>query len=89
MRTTCEEINVFVNLEMVQSSIERGFGDAKTKYGIGFTRYCGKQRLLDDVYLLFAAMNMKKMINYLSKAKKGTIKSLIFNFQLANNVNFF
>ncbi len=55
---------------MVQSSIERGFGDAKTKYGIGFTRYCGKQRVLDDVYLFFAAMNMKKIVNDLSNPNK-------------------
>ena len=71
-----------------KETIERCFADAKTKYGIGFTRYCGKQRVLDDVYLLFAAMNMKKMVNFLSKAKSVTAKSLICNLKLAISVHF-
>ena len=48
-----------------EETIESCFVDAKIKYGIGFTRYCGKQKVLDDVYLFLAAVDMKKMVNYL------------------------
>jgi transposase len=48
-------------------TIERCFADAKTKHGMGFTRYIGKQRVFDDILLLFSAMNTKKMVNYLDK----------------------
>lgn len=34
---------------------------------MGFTRYTGKQRVFDDILLLFSAMNMKKMVNYLDR----------------------
>ena len=50
-----------------KETIERCFADAKTKHGMGFTRHIGKQKVCDDVYLIFAAMNMKKMATYLSK----------------------
>jgi hypothetical protein len=46
-------------------TIERCFTDAKTKHGLEYTRYVGKQRVLNDLILLFSAMNMKKTVNYL------------------------
>lgn len=50
-----------------KETIERCFADAKMKHGIGFTRYKGRARVTDDVLLVFASMNLKKMVNYLSK----------------------
>lgn len=34
---------------------------------MGFTRYTGLKGVTDDVLLLFASMNMKKMVTYLEK----------------------
>lgn len=57
-------------------TIERVFADAKSKHGIGFTRYTGKQRVADDVLLLFAAMNIKKMVTFLHKSGAKPSKSI-------------
>lgn len=68
-----------------KETIERVFADGKSKHGMGFTRYTGKKRVTDDVLLLFASMNMKKMVNYLDKtgAAPSYIKDLIIQ-----NLNF-
>ena len=50
-----------------KETIERVFADGKSKHGMGFTRYTGRKRVTDDVLLLFASMNMKKMVTYLDK----------------------
>lgn len=53
-----------------KETIERVFADGKSKHGMGFTRYIGLKKVTDDVLLLCAAMNMKKMVTYLSKTGK-------------------
>lgn len=58
-----------------KETIERCFADGKAKHGMGFTRYKGKNKVRDDVYLLYAAMNMKKMVNYLSRIGKRPINN--------------
>src|SRR5699024_3691122 len=44
-----------------KETIERCFADGKEKHGLRFTRYTGKDRVKDSLYLTFACMNLKKM----------------------------
>ena len=50
-----------------KETIERVFADGKSKHGLGYTRYKGMKLIRDAVLLLFASMNMKKMVMYLDK----------------------
>ncbi len=69
-----------------KETIERVFADAKSKHGMGYTRVKGKKRVTDDVLLLFAAMNMKKMVTYLSKQGvepskiEESIQNMVYSF---------
>lgn len=42
-------------------TIERVFADAKEKHGLRYTKKRGKKRVRDEMLLLFACMNLKKM----------------------------
>jgi len=44
-------------------TIERRFGDAKEKHGMRYTKYRGLQKNADHTLLIFACMNLKKMVN--------------------------
>ena len=48
-------------------TIERVFADAKEKYGLRYTRHKGKKRVQDEVLLVFACMNLKKMALWIAK----------------------
>ncbi|QIK57049.1 hypothetical protein G7059_03900 [Erysipelothrix sp. HDW6A] len=65
-----------------KETIERCFADGKAKHGMGFTRYKGKNKVRDDVYLLYAAMNIKKMVNYLSRIGKRPINNAFNRIKL-------
>lgn len=45
-------------------TIERVFADVKEKYGMRFTRLRGIKAVLDEVRIVFACMNLKKMANW-------------------------
>lgn len=47
-----------------KETIERCFGDGKEKYGLRFTRYKGLKRVTQNLLLLFACMNLKKMAKW-------------------------
>ncbi len=40
---------------------ERVFADGKEKHGLKYTKKRGKKRVRDELLLLFACMNIKKM----------------------------
>lgn len=63
-----------------KETIERVFADGKSKHGMGFTRYKGRKKVADDVLLICAAMNMKKMVMYLSR-KGASPSEIIRNIQ--------
>lgn len=50
-----------------KETIERCFGDGKEKHGLRFTRYKGIRRVTQNVLLLFACMNLKKMARWKAK----------------------
>jgi transposase len=66
-----------------KQTIERVFADAKDKHGCRYTRYRGLHKVQDYSYLLFAAMNMKKMALWSSRssfmASYTSIISFVFN----------
>jgi len=47
-------------------TIERRFGDAKEKHGMRYTKYRGLQKNADHTMLIFACMNLKKMVNQIA-----------------------
>lgn len=47
-------------------TIERVFGDAKEKHGMRDTKYRGLQKNVDHTLLIFACMNLKKMVNQIA-----------------------
>ena len=49
---------------MRSRTIERVFADAKEKYAMRYTPYCGLTRVSNWVRLKFAAMNLKKLANW-------------------------
>ena len=50
-----------------KESIERVFGDAKEKHAMRYTHHRGLARVSHWVKLKFAAMNLKKLANWLWK----------------------
>ena len=48
-------------------TIERVFADAKEKHGIRYTRRKGRKRVQDEILLVFACMNLKKMALWIAK----------------------
>ncbi len=53
-----------------KESIERVFADAKEKHGMRWTTLRGIEKLSMQAMLTFAAMNLKKMANWLWKTPK-------------------
>ena len=49
-------------------TIERVFADAKEKHGIRYTRRNGRKRVQDEILLVFACMNLKKMALWMAKS---------------------
>lgn len=49
-----------------KETIERCFADGKENFGLRFTRYRGFDRVNQNLYLLFACMNFKKMARWLA-----------------------
>ena len=49
-----------------KETIERCFADGKENFGLRFTRYRGFDRVKQNLYLLFACMNFKKMARWLA-----------------------
>ena len=47
-----------------KETVERCFGDGKEKHGLRFTRYKGIKRVTQNLLLLFACMNLKKMARW-------------------------
>lgn len=47
-------------------TIERRFGDAKEKHGMRYTKYRWLQKNADHTMLIFACMNLKKMVNQIA-----------------------
>lgn len=60
-----------------KETIERVFADAKERHAMRYTHYRGNKKVSDHVSLIFACMNMKKMVNFLSK--KASLKELYRN----------
>ena len=53
-----------------KETIERVFADAKEKHGMRWTTLRGIEKLSMQAMLTFAAMNLKKMANWLWKTPK-------------------
>ena len=53
-----------------KETIERVFADAKEKHGMWWTTLRGIEKLSMQAMLTFAAMNLKKMANWLWKTPK-------------------
>ncbi len=47
-------------------TIEKRFGDAKEKHGMRYTKYRGLHKNADHTMLIFACMNLKKMVNQIA-----------------------
>lgn len=47
-----------------KETIERVFADAKEKYGARYTRLKGIKKVQDEMHLVFACMNLKKISNW-------------------------
>jgi len=52
-----------------KETIERDFADMKEKHGLRWTHYRGLEKNEAQAMLVCAAMNLKKLANYLWKAK--------------------
>ncbi len=52
-----------------EQTIERNFTDMKEKHGLRWTHYRGLEKNEAQAMLVCAAMNLKKLANYLWKAK--------------------
>ena len=63
-----------------KQSIERVFADAKEKYGLRYTRHKGKKRVQDEVLLVFACMNLKKMALWMTKIESKTVSLCASSF---------
>ena len=50
-----------------KETIERVFADAKELHGMRYTLYRGLERVKNELYLLFACMNLKKLANIIWK----------------------
>jgi len=50
-----------------KETIERVFADGKEQHAMRYTRLRGIEKVTDEVYLIFACMNLKKMISKLKK----------------------
>lgn len=50
-----------------KETIERVFADAKEKHCARYTRLKGKEKVQDEMYLIFACMNLKKLANWAFK----------------------
>ena len=57
-------------------TIERVFADLKERHNHRYTRYKGKEKVQNDMNLVFACMNLKKLANWLSKNEKYTDRSV-------------
>lgn len=53
-----------VHYKRRKETIERVFADAKEKHGARYTRLRGRNKVQDEMYLIFACMNLKKMANW-------------------------
>lgn len=53
--------------DLRKETIERDFGTAKENHGMRYTRQIGKARMVMKVALTYAAMNMKKLANIMSR----------------------
>lgn len=69
-----------------KETIERLFGTAKEHHGMRYTQEKGKEKMAMKVGLTFACMNMKKLVNILSRRSgKGPNGGLLSNFILFFN----
>ncbi|HWR56923.1 MAG TPA: IS1182 family transposase [Negativicutes bacterium] len=71
-------------------TIERVFADAKEKHGMRYTRLRGRQRVHDQLTLLYAGMNLKKLAMWKKKLGMLTPQGVftnLFNFILLPNRN--
>lgn len=50
-----------------KETIERVFADCKEQHGMRYTRLRGIEKVTQEVYLIFACMNLKKIISRLNK----------------------
>jgi len=53
-----------------KETIERVFADCKEQHGMRYTRLRGLDKVTQEVYLIFACMNLKKMINRLKRMRR-------------------
>jgi 5-methylcytosine-specific restriction endonuclease McrA len=55
-----------------KETIERVFADCKEQHGMRYTRLRGIEKVTQEVYLIFACMNIKKMINRMRRMGRLT-----------------
>ena len=67
--------------DLRKQTIERAFGDGKTSHGLEFTRYRGIDRVRDNVLLIFAGMNIKKLCTLLGKREAKYAQKSLFAHQ--------
>lgn len=60
-----------------KETIERVFADAKEKHGMRYTRYRGLKRVTNQIMLIFACMNLKKLAKW--KRKNGYFPPILQN----------
>jgi len=66
-----------------KETIERDFADLKEKHGLRWTNYRGLERNQAQAMLVCAAMNLKKLANYLWKTKHRPSFSFIWSLILS------
>lgn len=67
-----------------KETIERNFGTAKEHHAMRYTQLIGKKKMGMKVGLTFACMNMKKLVNLLSKRDGDTSLKRKFRYLFAS-----
>ena len=72
----CEDIRHTIGMKELygrrKETIERNFGTAKEHHAMRYTNLLGKKKMSMKVGLTFTCMNMKKLVNILSRQGGGT-----------------
>ena len=84
----CEDIRHTIGMKELygkrKETIERNFGTAKEHHAMRYTQLIGKKKMGMKVGLTFACMNMKKLVNLLSKRDGDTSLKRKFRYLFAS-----
>ena len=84
----CEDIRHTIGMKELygkrKETIERNFGTAKEHHAMRYTQLIGKKKMGMKVGLTFACMNLKKLVNLLSKRDGDTSLKRKFRYLFAS-----